>query len=132
MLITEDQSMATALVVLSAPEALLYFTLKFFTSTVNSGSKPTTDMDAALAAMPVHRRVSLATALLAMATLRVAEFVKKPVALVVTTVEVSPEKPAPTPTKRFTPVRSIVSTSALAPAMVAVPRFNTKLPPANT
>ena len=65
-----------------APEALLNFTLRFFTSTVNSVGMPTTDIDAALAAMPVQRRVSLATVLLAMATLKVAEVARKPVATV--------------------------------------------------
>ena len=94
--------------------------------------RPTTDIDAALAAIPVQRRVSLAAVLLAIATLRLAEVVRKPVALLVTKVVVSPENPAPTPTNRFTPVRSIVSRSAELPPMLAVPRFSTKLPPAST
>ena len=82
--------------------------------------------------MPVQRRVSLASVLLAKATLRFAEVARNPVALLVTKVEVSPENPAPTPTNRFTPVKSIVRRSAVAPAMVAVLRFSAKPPPANT
>ena len=118
--ITEDQLMAEALLPPEAPEAVLYFTLRSFTSTVNSGGKPTTDIDAALAAIPVQRRVSLATVLLAMATLKVAEVARKPVATVtsarpvpvlVTISPVSPLKLAPTPTNKFTAVRSIVSKS---------------------
>ena len=80
--ITEDQLMAEALLLPEEPEAVLNATLRSFTSTVNSVGMPTTDIDAALAAIPVQRRVSLATVLLAIATLRFAEFVKKPVATV--------------------------------------------------
>ena len=142
--ITEDQLMAEALLppeAPEAPEAVLYFTLRSFTSTVNSGGKPTTDIDAALAAIPVQRRVSLATVLLAIATLKVAEVVKKPVATVtsarpvpvlVTISPVSPLKLAPTPTNKFTPVRSIVSKSADTVSTVAVLRFNVNAPAANT
>ena len=124
-----------------APEALLYFTARSLTSTVNSVGKPTTVMDAALAAMPVQRRVSLATVLLAMATLSFAEFVKKPVATVtsvtpvtvfVTISPVSPLNLAPTPTNKFTPVKSMVSKSADTVATVAVLRFNVNAPAANT
>ena len=141
LVITIDQSIAAALVAPTAPEAVLYFTLRSFTSTVNSGGKPTTDIDAALAAIPVQRRVSLATVLLAIATLKVAEVVKKPVATVtsarpvpvlVTISPVSPEKPAPTPTNKFTPVKSIVSRSAETAAIVAVLRFTVNPPLAKT
>ena len=114
------------------PSAALYFTLRFFTSTVNSVGKPTTDIDAALAAMPVQRRVSLANVLLAMATLRLAEVVRKPVAEVVVMLE-SAASVAPTPTNKFTPVRSIVSKSMetvplspnTTPLCVLLPRVNT-------
>ena len=70
--------------------------------------------------MPVQRRVSLATVLLAIATLRLAPEAKNPVAtvlsvapepVVVTISPVSPAKLAPTPTNKFTPVRSMVSKS---------------------
>ena len=129
---TEDQSIATAGLPPTAPEAVLYFTLRFFTSTVKVSDKPTALIEAALAAMPVQRRVSLAPLLLAIATLRLARSALKPVALPVTKVEVSPSNLAPTPTKRFTPVRSIVSRSAAAPARVTLLLPKVKEPAANT
>ena len=94
--------------------------------------RPTTDIDAALAAMPVQRRVSLTAVLLAIATLRLAPEARKPVALVVTKLPVSPAKLAPTPTNRFRLVRSIVSKSAVAPAIVALLLPTVNAPAVNT
>ena len=146
-MITDDQLMAEALLPPDAPEAALYFTARSLTSTVNSVGMPTTVIEAALAAIPVQRRVSLAAVLLAKATLSLAEVARKPVAtvlnvapdpVVVTMSPVSPEKPAPTPTNKLTLVKSIVSkskdTDPFAPSVTAdwllLP--NVKAPAAST
>ena len=91
--------------------------------------------------MPVQRRVSLAALLLAIATLRLAPEAKNPVATVlsvapepavVTITPVSPAKLAPTPTNKFTPVRSIVSKSDAAPARVTLLLPKVNAPAAST
>ena len=56
----------------------------------------------------------------------------RPVPVLVTISPVSPEKPAPTPTNKFTPVKSIVSRSAETAAIVAVLRFTVNPPLAKT
>ena len=109
----------------------MYFTARSLTSTVNSFGRPTTVIEAALAAMPVQRRVSLATVLLAIPTLRLAASARNPVADVVIIVE-SAARVAPTPTKRFTLVRSMVRRSTetvplppnKAPFWVLLPKVN--------
>ena len=99
--------------------------------------KPTTDRLAALAAMPVQRRVSLACVLLANATLKLAPAARNPVALATSIAAADPVNAPPTPTKRFTPVKSIVSRSALtvSPAVAATETVllaTTKAPLAST
>ena len=72
-----------------------------------------------------------------MARLRLAPAARNPVALATSIAAVDPVNAAPTPTNKFTPVKSIVSRSVLtvslaAAATKAVPLATTKEPLANT